>query len=108
MSRRPFRTYYYNRLTGAPVTPDHWQTKIKKGDYYEAASETIVIYGEILGAALEKGYFHALAYSVWFPNGNEARVCVVEPTRILTKQEFEYARSCRWKVEDQSEEAQSR
>jgi hypothetical protein len=27
-------------------------------------------------------------------------MCVVEPTRILTREEFEYARTQRWKVEE--------
>ncbi|MCJ7432251.1 MAG: hypothetical protein MUO77_02050, partial [Anaerolineales bacterium] len=66
------------------------------------------IYGEILGAALEKGYFHARAYSVWFPKGNEGMVCVVEPTRILTRQEFEHARTRRWKSDEQVMETDDR
>jgi hypothetical protein len=106
MAKPRNQTYYYNALTGASVIPDDWQTKIKKGDYYEIVSECIpTIYGVILEPFREIGYYHVRAYSEWCPNGQEGHLCIVEPTRILTRQEFDYARSQHWKTEEQMMEA---
>jgi hypothetical protein len=59
------------------------------------------IYGVLLEPFREKGYYHVRAYSAWCPGGEEGTLCVVEPTRILTRQEFEHARTRRWKVEEE-------
>lgn len=105
MTKKTVQTYY-NFLTGARVTPDDWQMKIKKGNYYEIVTENLpIIYGVILEAVREKGYFRVRAYSAWCPYGQEGSLCVVEPTRILTRQEFERARAQRWKVEEETAEA---
>ena len=108
MTKKADQTYY-NFLTGAQVTPDDWQMKIKKGNYYEIVTENLpIIYGVILETAREKGYFRVRAYSKWCPDGEEGILCVVEPTRILTRQEFERARTQRWKTEEQITEADIR
>ncbi len=102
MTKPRSQTYYHNFLTGALVTPYDWQTKIKKGDYYEIESECIpTIYGVILEPLREIGYYRVRAYSTWCLGGQEGKICIVEPTRILTQQEFEFARTRRWKVEEQ-------
>ena len=101
MTKQPVQTYY-NYLTGAWVYPYDWQTKIRKGDYYEIVTENLpVIYGFILEASHKTGYFRVLAYSAWCLHGQVGTVCVVDPTRMLTCEEFEYARSQRWKVEEE-------
>ena len=76
------RTYYYNALTGAQVTPDEWQAKIKKGDHYEIVTECFpTIYGEILEPFREKGYYHVRAYSEWCPGraGRNIVHCGADP-----------------------------
>ena len=99
------QTLYYNALTGVQVTPDEWQAKIKKGDHYEIVTECFpTIYGEILEPFREKGYYRVHAYSEWCPDGQEGTLCIVEPTRILTRQEFEKARIRQWKTEEQTME----
>lgn len=97
------QTPYYNALTGAQVTPDTWQLKIKKGDYYEIESECFpTIYGEILEPFREIGYYRVRAYSAWCPGGQEGTLCIVEPTRILAQAEFEAARMRGWEpLEDE-------
>jgi len=93
MKKKNKRTYY-NVLTGAQVYPYDWQLKLQKGSYYEIVSECFpTIYGFIFEPFREKGYFHVRAYSEWCPGGQEGTLCVVEPTRILTRQEFEAARA---------------
>ena len=107
MTKPRNQTYYYNALTGAQVTPDGWQTKIKKGDYYEIVSECFpTIYGVILEPFREIGYYRVRAHSAWCPGGEEGTLCIVEPTRILTRQEFEQARVRRWKTEEVEVEVQ--
>ena len=102
MTKRRSQTFY-NPMVGAEVIPDDWQAKIKKGDYYEIVSENLpTIYGVLLEPFREKGYYHVRAYSAWCPCGEEGMLCIVEPTRILTRQEFEYARTRRWKVEEEA------
>ena len=110
MTNQAFQTYYYNALTGAQVAPDAWQMRIRKGDYYEIVLESPfpIIYGVILEAAPEKGYFRARGYSEWCPDGNEGMLCVVEPTRKLTRREFERARTRRWKSDEQTTQADVR
>jgi len=104
------QTYYYNQLVRVEMTPEDWQTKIRKGDYYEIASECISdcipkIYGVILEPFREIGFYRVWAYSAWCPGGEEGTLCIVEPTRILTRQEFEYARTRSWQIEEQMMEA---
>ena len=100
MAKKTDQTYY-NFLTGAWVFPYDWQAKIRKDDYYEIVTENLpVIYGVVLEASHKKGHFRVRAYSAWCLNGQEGTMCVVEPTRILTREEFEYARTRRWKVEE--------
>jgi len=94
---------YYNFLTGAWVLPYDWQTKIRKDDYYEIVTENLpVIYGVILEASHKNGFVRVRAYSAWCPHGQEGTLCVVGPTRILTREEFEHARDQRWKVEEET------
>ena len=101
MTKPRNQTYYYNILMGAHVTPDDWQTKIKKGNYYEIVTECFpTIYGEVLEPFREKGYYHVRAYSEWCPDGQGGMLCIVDPTRILTREEFEYARTRHWKTEE--------
>lgn len=104
MAKKTDQTYY-NFLTGAQVAPYDWQTKIRKGDYYEIVTENLpVIYGVILEASHTTGYFRVRAYSTWCLCGQNGIMCVVDPTRMLTRQEFEYARAQHWKVEEETTE----
>jgi hypothetical protein len=105
MTKPRDQTYYFNHMTGAWVIPYDWQTKIRKDDYYEIVTENLpVIYGVVLEASHKNGFFRVRAYSTWCLGGELGIVCVVEPTRILTIQEFECARQQSWKIEEQTVE----
>jgi hypothetical protein len=89
---------FFNALTGAHVAPAQWQTKLRSGDYYVIESFTSslpTIYGQILKPA-GKGFFQVKAYSAWCMEGQEGILCIVEPTRKLTRAEFETAREKNW------------
>jgi hypothetical protein len=94
---------YYNSLTGFNIAPEDWQERLKAGDFFElepiegAAYPTI--YGEIL-QGIGNGYFKAVSFSKWCPSGQVGKVCLVEPTRQISKEEFEAARTAQWEEPD--------
>ncbi len=99
MTKPRSQTAYYNHYTGALVYPYDWQLKIQKGDYFRIVSEYYpTVYGEILDPLREIGYYRVRVYSEWCLDGEEGTLRIVEPTRILTQQEFEEARALRWKT----------
>jgi hypothetical protein len=99
MTKPKSQTSYHNAFTGVQVYPYDWQLKLQKGSYFQIVSEYIpTIYGVILEPLREKGFFLVRAYSERCLCGNKAILCVVEPTRILTQQEFEEARARHWKT----------
>jgi hypothetical protein len=99
MTKPRSQTAYHNYYTGARVYPYDWQLKLQKGSYYRIVSEYIpTIYGEILEFLREPGYFLVRSYSEWCLDGEEGPLRIVEPTRILTQQEFEEARARHWKT----------
>ncbi len=105
MAKPRNETYYFNQLLKVEMPPDDWQTKIRKGDYYEIASECFsacipTLYGEVLEPFREIGFYHTRVYSAWCLGGEDGVVCIVEPTRMLTREEFEYARTRRWQIEE--------
>ena len=83
--------------------PYGWQLKIQKGDYFRVVTEDYpTVYGQILEPLREIGYYKVKAYSKRYPYGHKSVLCIVEPTRILTMQEFEEARARRWeRIEDE-------
>lgn len=91
------QTQYYNRLTGALVYPYDWQLKLQKGDCYQIITEYFpAIYGVILEPLRDIGYYDALGYSTRHPNGTGGVLCIVDPTSLLTRDEFEAARARGW------------
>jgi hypothetical protein len=99
MTKPRSRTAYRNYYTGALVYPYDWQLKLQKGSYYRIVSEYYpTIYGVVTEAFREPGYYLVLAYSEWSLDGDEGTLRIVEPTRLLTKQEFEEARARHWKT----------
>ncbi len=92
-------TLYINALTGFQVAPQPWQKKLKAGDYYEIepldGSAFPVIYGLIL-KEICSGYLWVKAYSIWCVDGEEGSLCIVEPTRRITKEEFDMAQNNNW------------
>jgi len=99
MTKPRSQTAYHNYYTGARVYPYDWQLKLQKGCYYRIVTEcNPTVYGEILETLQENGFFLVLAYSESLPDGHKVVQCIVEPTRILTQQEFEEARARRWKT----------
>ncbi|MBI1793367.1 MAG: hypothetical protein HYR70_04160 [Chloroflexi bacterium] len=87
-------TSYFNALTGAQTVPTAWQKNLKDGDFYEIApvdgSAFPTIYGKILEVR-DEGFFWVKAYSAWCPQGEEGLLCIVEPTRRITQEEFRAA-----------------
>jgi len=92
---------FFNALTGAAqVAPAEWQLQLKPGDYYvieSFVSSLPAIYGQIIKPAEEKGFFRVKAYSAWCVEGEEGTLCIVEPTRKLTRAEFEAAQKRNWR-----------
>jgi hypothetical protein len=89
---------YYNTFTGAMAHPYDWQWKLRKGSYFRILSEYIVaVYGQVLETLPQKGYFRVMAYSAVIPVGHKSVLCVVEPTRLLTRREFEEAKARGWR-----------
>jgi hypothetical protein len=97
------QTQYYNRLTGALVYPHEWQWKLRKGDHYQIITEYFpAIYGVVIEALRDIGYYTAVGYSTWYPNGTGGVLCIVDPTRLLTQAEFEAAQARGWEpLEDE-------
>jgi hypothetical protein len=95
---------FRNMITGALITPTDWQLALKVGDCYEIANSTgavgdgvrfqifdmPTIVGELIEAA-EPGYFYARGYSADCPDGEIGLVCICDPTRKLSRAEFEAA-----------------
>ncbi|MCL4272057.1 MAG: hypothetical protein KJZ72_21045 [Anaerolineales bacterium] len=97
MTKPASQISYHNYYTGARVYPYDWQLKLQKGSYFRIVTEYYpTVYGVILETLSEKGYFRVQAYSERIPYGHKAILCIVEPTRILTQQEFEEARTRHW------------
>lgn len=106
---------FYNLITDQTVSPLHWQAELKPGDYYVTKSpsigvhltdlidvETLVkvlIYGQILDARnCKPGFFNVIEYSVMRPNGEEGELCILDVTRVISRDEFEAARRESWTV----------
>ncbi len=99
MTKPKDKISYHNTYTGARVYPYDWQLKLQKGVYFRIVTEYYpTVYGVILESLQEKGYFLVQAYGERYPRGRKAVVCVVEPTRILTEEEFRAASARHWKT----------
>jgi len=99
MTQPRSKTLYHNYYTGAQVYPYDWQLKIQNGDYFRVVTEYYpTVYGVILEPLREIGYYKVQAYSKRYPHGHKSVLCIVEPTCLLTEQEFEAARARRWKT----------
>jgi len=72
---------------------------LKKGSYFRIVSEYYpTVYGVILKPFRVIGYYSVLVYSEWCLEGEDGCICIVEPTRILTREEFEEAGARHWKT----------
>ena len=102
---------FTNIITGEPIVPLPWQLELKPGDLYIIENpsislmgsgtinlEDIAVYGEILDAKnCAKAFFNVRAFSRYCPKGEEGLLCIVEPTRRITRGEFDAAREKDWK-----------
>lgn len=106
----------YDTRTGVYVYSQPWQDAIKPGDYYliqrpcigvSAGGETkmaekltIPVFGEILNADdCDPGFFNVHAYSAMCPDGEYGFISILDPTRILTAEQFDAARQANWRLE---------
>ena len=98
---------FYNQFTGETVTPTAWQQALKAGDYYIVEHPVFQVDAQVLPAptvygrirsneGCEPGFFVVKAYSQLCPDGETGLMCICEPTRLLTRQEFERARKQNW------------
>jgi hypothetical protein len=104
---------FYNMITGQTISPKPWQEHLRPGDYYMIENPIIglvspnrvdaqevndaPVYGIIIGAEdCEPGYFWVRAYSILCPGGEEGVMCIVDPTRVISREEFETARRNGW------------
>jgi hypothetical protein len=106
---------FKNRITGEENSPQEWQAALQPGDCYiiECPVGYIdtnpfhqpTIYGEIIGTddphdswvlSQHPGYRLVRGYSVCCEDGESGLMCIVDPTRLLTREEFEEARQQGW------------
>lgn len=108
-------------FTGQWIEPEEWQANLRVGDYYridqpvamlaptgnpreiQRKFQVPTVYGRLESAeGCPPGYFYARGYSQWCPTGEIGLVCIVEPTRQLTQEEFEQARAAGWPVKEET------
>jgi hypothetical protein len=88
---------FYSMLTRDWVEASQWQADLKVGDYYKTVHYGI--YGQILEATRDSGFFIVKAYSVACPEGERGMFCVMDATNQITQDEFEQAKQRGWREE---------
>ncbi len=87
---------FHNMLTGEWQEPAEWQVALKVGDYYRIAHYGI--YGQLIEATQNEGFFWAKGYSISCPEGETGMFCVLDATHPCTQEEFEQAKQRNWEV----------
>jgi len=100
---------FHNQITNQTVSSLPWQEQLKTGDYYvienlwigvqfPALTDDYPVYGQILDTRknCEPGFFNVRAFSVMYPNGLVEHMCIMEVTRVISRQEFDAARRNGW------------
>ena len=98
---------FHNQITGETLVAADWQQALKVGDYYIIEHPVFMVdgmslpaptvYGRIASnAGCEPGFFLVEAHSQLCPEGETGLMCICEPTRQLTRQEFESAMKKNW------------
>jgi hypothetical protein len=106
---------FKNRITGEENSPQEWQAALHPGDCYviecpigyinTTSFHQPTIYGEIIGTddphdlwflSQRPGYRLVKGYSLNCEDGESGLMCIVDPTRLLTREEFEEARQQGW------------
>jgi len=93
-------TIFYNAFTFTDMHPAKWQQELHKGDYFEVMDRignADPVYGRVLTSP-ENGYFMARVFNIQNTDGDEVKICIVEPTRKIKESEFETARRRGWIV----------
>ena len=85
---------FYSMLSKDWVEAADWQASLKVGDYYKTAPYGI--YGQILEATRDDGFFIVKAYSTLCPEGEKGLFCVMDATHQITQDEFEQAKQRGW------------
>jgi len=100
---------FQNMITGEEVEAQAWQMALKPGDCYvnespiagiitidggaEQFTDLPKIYCQVLSEARDvgKGFLWVKAYSVFEPGGERGLNCIVDGTRLISREEFEKA-----------------
>lgn len=100
---------FQNMITGDEVEAQDWQLALKPGDCYvneqpvagiihsdghtEQFRNMPKIYCQVLSEARDvgPGFLWVRAYSQWDPSGEHGLNCIVDGTRLITREEFEQA-----------------
>ena len=106
---------FKNRITGKENSPQEWQAALQPGDCY--VIECLIgyinttpfhqptIYGEIIRTddlhdlwvlSQRPGYRLVKGYSLKCEDGESGLMCIIDPTRLLTREKFEEARQQGW------------
>lgn len=110
-------------FTGQWIEPEAWQADLQVGDHYyieqpqamllstnnpdefQSKYQTPPVYGRIESAEnCPTGYFYVEGFSQWCPEGEHGLMCIVEPSRKLTPEEFERARAAGWPTINRTQE----
>ena len=92
---------FQNMLTGEEVEAQPWQMALKPGDCYvnelsavsDQQSAVASIYCQVLSEARDvgTGFLWVRAYSVFEPDGERGLNCIVDGTRLISRDEFQQA-----------------
>jgi hypothetical protein len=93
---------FKNIVTGEAITPLPWQEALKAGDCYIIEQPAfgmlgspmtplvgVQVYGQILEPTKKPGFFIVQAYSAMCPEGEIGMLCIVEPSRVISEEEFQ-------------------
>lgn len=106
----------YDSRSGLFIYSQPWQDAIKPGDHYmilhpfmgvssggeirTAEYLDFPVFGEILDAeGCEPGFFNVCGYSSMCQDGEYGLISILDPTRILTPEEFEAGQDANWLLE---------
>lgn len=100
---------FHHLITGEIIEPEEWQLQLKVGDHYridrpyamvgDTTYDMPTIYGRIESDEdCPSGFFYVRAFSQYCPHGELGLMCLVEPSCLITEEEFYRARAEGWPV----------
>ncbi len=88
---------FIHQPTGKVITPTDWQRALKPGDHcIMQRSPEPPVYMRIISAHTHPGWFVMECFTTAMPGGYADLLCIVQPTGLLTEDEFEQAHERGW------------